>query len=234
VYPVARINQVVGWTFAVLYMPLAGRFFSRGDPEGMRQAYWHSAAWLCVLTLPIFLLTGPFADPLTTTAFGNQYRGAGTVLAILSTGFYLNMSLGFNTLTLQTFGHLRFTVVVDIISIVVFSAIALMLVPDHGALGAAIAAAVSLVALNLGGQIGIWRMGLGGFDATYVSVYVVVLAAVGVCWLTELALEPTLPFAVLVAAAASFAVLWATRRRLDLMATFPEVSRIPLMRTLFR
>ena len=233
-YTVARMNQVVGFTFAVLYMPLAARTFARGDVPGMRHAYWRSSAWLTVLTLPMFLLTGPFAGSLTSTLFGDEYRDAAPVLALLASGYYLNMSLGFNTLTLQTFGRLKFTVAVDVCSIAVFWVLALAIIPPHGARGAAGAAAIALAVLNLGSQIGVWRMGLSFFDRTYASVYLSVGAAIGACWALAWATDPPLPVAVVVVGAVSLIVLWIARQRLEVITTFPEIARIPILRSMFR
>jgi O-antigen/teichoic acid export membrane protein len=233
-FPVARINHVVGWTFVVLYMPLAARTFARGDVPGMRHAYWRSAAWLTVLTLPLFLLTGPFAGSLTSTLFGDEYRDAAPILALLASGFYLNMSLGFNTLTLQTFGRLKFTFAVDVGTMAAFWIIALWTIPTHGARGAAAATAISLVVLNLGAQVGVWRMGLTFFDRTYASVYISVAAAIGACWAVGSAIDPPLPIAVVVVAVVSLVVLWGARHRLDVIGTFPELARIPILKSMFR
>lgn len=227
VFPLARMNQVIGWTFAVLYMPLAARFFARGDVAGMRGAYWRSAAWLSVLTLPVFLLTAVFAKPLVNTMFGAEYDSAAPVLSILSAGYYLNMSLGFNTVTLQTFGRLRLTIVVDVVAIAVFLVVASVLIPDHGAIGAAIAATTSLLTLNVGGQIGVWLMGLGALDPAVIPVYAATWLATGVCILVAVTIQPPLIFAVVLVGAVSLMVLYVSRHRLDVMGTFPAFDRIP-------
>lgn len=234
VFPIARMNQVIGWTFAVLYMPLAGRFFARGDRVAMRDAYWRSAAWLAVLTLPVFLLTAVFASPLVDTMFGNEYADSAPVLAILAAGYYLNMSLGFNTLTLQTFGHLRFTIVVDILAVAAFFVVALLSIDAHGAIGAAAAATTSLVVLNVGGQIGVWRMGLGAFERTVLPVYVATISATAFCVLLAWAFDPPLILAVIIVGLVSCAVVFVSRRQLDVVGTFPQIQRIPALDRILR
>ena len=120
VFPIARMNSIISWTFAVLYVPLASRFFARSDVPGMARAYWRSAAWLTVLTLPLFLLTGVFAGTLTETMLGSEYADTAPILTVLAVAYYFHASLGFNTYTLQTFGHLRLTVAIDLASLVLF------------------------------------------------------------------------------------------------------------------
>ena len=38
--------------------------FARGDQDGMRGLYWQTAIWMAVFSLPVFLLTGPLAEPV--------------------------------------------------------------------------------------------------------------------------------------------------------------------------
>jgi len=234
VFPIARMNQVIGWTFAVLYMPLAGRFFARGDRVAMRDAYWRSAAWLAVLTLPVFLLTAVFSGPLVETMFGSDYADSAPVLAILAVGYYLNMSLGFNTLTLQTFGHLRYTIVVDILAVATFFIVALLSIDAHGAIGAAAAATASLIVLNVGGQVGVWRMGLGAFEPAVLPVYLATFSATAMCVLLSWAIDPPLIIAVVIVGFASLGVLYTSRKQLDIIGTFPQVARVPALERILR
>lgn len=234
VFPLARMNQVVGWTFAVLFMPLAARFFARDDRVGMADAYWRTAAWLTVLTLPIFLVTSVFADPVVPTLFGDEYRDGATVLAVLSTAYYANQTLGFNTATLQTFGHLRWTIAVDVIAFATFLVAALLLTPPFGALGAAIAGAISLTVLNLGAQVRLGHLGIPLLEARFARVWMTMAVAVGACFAIAQVLEPGFVVSILITGVASLLVLLITRRELDVLTTFPALARVPIAERVFR
>jgi len=218
----------------VLYMPLAARFFARADLRGMRDAYWRSASWLAVLTLPVFLLTAVFSRPLVETMFGAEYSDSAPVLAVLAAGYYFNMSLGFNTLTLQTFGHLRYTIAVDIVAIASFFGVALLLVGDHGALGAAVAATVSLIVLNIGGQLGVWRMGLGALERAVLPVYLTTLSATAACVFIAWAFDPSLIVALAVVGVVATSVLYISRRHLDVLGTFPQLENVAILKRIFQ
>jgi len=56
----ARLNTAVLAAFVPLFLPLSARLFERADIDGLRRAYWHTGAFVAVLTFPIFVLTGPW------------------------------------------------------------------------------------------------------------------------------------------------------------------------------
>ncbi len=233
VFPLARMNQVVGWTFAVLFMPLAARHFARKDVAAMSDAYWRSASWLTVLTLPIALVTTAFADPVVPDLFGEEYRQAIPVLVVLSSAYYLNQTFGFNTLTLQTFGHLRWTVGVDIVAIVIYVIAAMLLARRFEAVGVAVAGAIALTVLNVGAQVRLSALGMARVDRQFLWVWVAALLGLGVGWLVSVAIEPGLIAAIGVSGVISLAVIVVNRRRLDVLETFPFIARVrPLARIL--
>lgn len=230
VYPAARLNQLVLWTFAVLFMPLAARLHARNDRPGMRDAYWHSALWVAVATFPIFALTGPFAQSTAVTLFGEQYRESGQVLAILAVGYYCNAALGFNALMLQTVGRLRWLVKVNVAVALLNVGLAFALVPRWGAVGVATANAATLIAQNVLNQVDLHRsVGVGVLDRRGLPVFgMIAVAAAGLALFQRL-MAPHFVAAVAVAAATSFVLLVLNRRRLHLAQTFPEVGRLPVI-----
>jgi O-antigen/teichoic acid export membrane protein len=230
VLPAARLNQIVIFTFTMLFTPMAARFYARGDVAGMREAYWQSAMWLAVFSFPVFALTGPFADPLTVTLFGERYASSAPYLAVLATGYFVNAALGFNALSLQAFGHLGWVTKVNVVVATLHVALALVLVPRHGAMGAAVAIAVTLVIQNLLNQAGLARVGIGVLNRQALPVYGVIVMAGAVLCVIERALSPPLAVAVVLAAAMSLGVLVANRRRLRAAEVFPELQKVPVLR----
>lgn len=234
VYPAARLNQLVSFTFILLFVPLATRMFARGDRDGMRDAYWQTAVWLAVLSFPIFVVTGPLAEPTTVALFGERYRESSIVLALLSIGFYFNVALGYNAMTLQTYGKIRYVVTVNVIAGVLNVVLSLALIPSYGALGVAVANAVTLICQNTLNQIGLARgVGLPLFDRRYVRTYLIILGVTVAVGVIQLAVSPPLVISVALAVGASFLVLAANRRVLEIGSTFPELLRVPLLRRVF-
>jgi O-antigen/teichoic acid export membrane protein len=234
VYPTARLNQLVFWTFILLFVPLATRMFSRGDREGMRNAYWQTAVWLAVLSFPVLILTVPLAEPTTVTLFGERYRESAVVLALLSLGFYVNVALGYNAVTLQTYGKVRYVVGVNVVAGLANVILSLALIPPYGAVGVAVANAVTLIVQNALNQAGLARrVGVPPFDPRYARTYLLIGGMTLTVGAIQLGLSPPLAVSVALAVAASVVVFVANRRVLEIGSTFPELLRVPLLRRLF-
>jgi O-antigen/teichoic acid export membrane protein len=232
VQPVAALNAMVMLSFAILYTPAAGRLWARGDREGMRDLYWQSASWLAVLTFPVFTLTFALAGPLTVQLFGARYADSAIYLALLALGTYANAALGFNGLTVQTLGKIRYVVVINSCTTAFALAANVALAPRFGALGAAVAVLATLVLHNLLKQAGLRGTGVGVFDLRYLRTYVTVLGGAAAVGLIQQLAHPPLPVGVAVAAIVSLLVVGLNRRALRLAGTFPELARVPLVRRL--
>jgi O-antigen/teichoic acid export membrane protein len=229
ILPAATLNQAIFTAFTLLFTPVAARLFARGDQAGINNLYWRTAVWVAVFTFPIFLLTFSLAEPITVLLFEERYRGSAVYLAILSLGQYFNAALGFNGLTLKVIGRVRYVVVLNIAAGIVNIVLNVLLIPRYGALGAASATGLTLVAHNLFKQYGLRMAGIEIFVWRYVRVYVSIVVAAAIVLALQVWLRPTIPAVLLIATAASLAVFAVNRRLLDVTDTFPELSRVPFL-----
>jgi O-antigen/teichoic acid export membrane protein len=234
-FPAARLNQFVYTAFATLYLPMATRYFARGQLDRLRADHWQTAMLLAVFTFPVCAMTLPFAPVTTTALLGDRYAEAAGVMAVLSAGYYLSTCFGFNVLALQVAGRVRYLLGVNVVVALVNLGLSLLLVQELGALGVAAANGVMLVLQNLLYQ---WAV-RGELRTTFVDRasrrgYAGILVALAGLALVQLLLDPSLLQALVLAAATSLAVLRANRFLLRLDQTFPEVARIPLIHRLVR
>jgi O-antigen/teichoic acid export membrane protein len=232
VQPVAALNAMVMLSFAILFTPAAGRLWARGDREGMRDLYWQTASWLAVLTFPVFVVTTALAEPLTVQLFGARYADSATYLALLALGTYANAALGFNGLTIQMLGRIRYVVVINCSTAAFALAANLVLAPRFGAIGAAVAVLATLVLHNLLKQAGLGGTGVGIFDPRYLRTYLTILSGTVAVALVQQLVHPPLPVGLAVAATVSLLVVGLNRRALRLAGTFPELARLPVVRRL--
>jgi len=231
ILPPAQLNLLVFSSFTLLFTPVAARLFARGDTNGIGHLYWHTSAWIAVLTFPIFALTFSLSEPLTETLFGERYGGSATYLTLLSAAYYFNAALGFNGLTLKVFGKVRVIVVISVIAAVVNLALNFALVPRYGPLGAAIATSSTLVAHNLLKQWGLRQgTGIAFFERQHARVYFTVALSAGVLLVLHELLDPSIWVAVPLAAVASLVVVLMSRNLLRAGETFPELARFRLIR----
>lgn len=233
IQPVAQLNQLVLFSFTLLFTPLAARFFARDDRRSLGDLYWQTAAWVAVMSFPVFAVTFALADPVTTTVYGERYEGSAIYLTLLAFGYYVQAAFGFNGTTIMVFGKIKLMIAVNVLAVVVNVALNVILIPLYGALGAAIATASTLVAHNLFKQAAL-RLGTGiaFFERSYLRIYVTIaLGMIGLALVP--ALTDSLALLLPLTAAAVAAVVALNRDLLRIADVFPELERIPLARRLF-
>jgi O-antigen/teichoic acid export membrane protein len=231
--PLANLNQVVMRNFTLLYTPAASRLFARGDYASINELYWRTAVWMAILTLPIFAVTFATAHSMTLLLYGTRYEEAGTVLALLSLGEYVNAALGFNGLTLRVLNKVRYVVTINFLAAIVALVANLLLVPRFGVIGAAVATSVTMILHNIFKQAGLrLAAGISLFDARYSGLYTSIALCAGLLVLTQW-LMPGRPIVVVsLACAVSFVTLMYSRRLLMVSEMFPEILRVPILRAI--
>jgi O-antigen/teichoic acid export membrane protein len=233
VLPIARLNEVVTESFRLLFTPAAARFFARDDRASMEELYWQTAAWVALLSFPLFAVTFFLAEPLSVFLFGQPYAGAGKVLAILSLGYFFHAAMGFNTLTLRVFGSVRSIVSIDLLTASVSLMLTAVVVPLYGAVGAALAMGGTLVIQNVLYQWVLARVtGISALPVGYRRAYSSVLMTVLGLQVIEVFLDVPLMTGLVLSAIASTLVFWLNRDLLDVRRTFPEILRVPFVRQL--
>jgi O-antigen/teichoic acid export membrane protein len=233
VQPAAHLNVLVMTSFTLLFTPLASRLFARGDRAGVNELYWRTAIWIAVCSFPMFAATFAVAGPITIGMFGARYEGSGTILALLALGYYCNAALGFNGLTLRVYGLVRYVVVISVVAAVLNVLLNLVLIPSHGAVGAAIATAGTMIGHNILKQAGLRRgTGISVFDRRHGRVYVVIIAATALLLVAQRTLSPGPLLAIALVTVVSAAVVVLTRRSLRVGDMFPELLQVPILRRL--
>ena len=231
VQPAAGLNTLVISSFTVLFTPMAARLYARRDREGVRELYWQTAIWMAVMSFPLFALTFSLAQALTLLLYGHRYEDSWVYMALLSFGYYFNTALGFNGLTLRIFGVIRYIVVINVIAATTNVVLNLFLIPQFGALGAAVGTTLTLVIHNLLKQAGL-RLGTGIsiFEWAHFRVYLVIAVATIALLAVNLSARPPTIVQLALAGLASVVVLALNRHSLHMAETFPELRRLPFSR----
>lgn len=230
ILPAATLNQVIISSFVVLFTPMAARLFARDDRYGIEDLYWRTAVFLAVLTFPIFALTFGSAEPVTRLLYGARYGTSGLYLAILAVGNYAQAMTGFNGQTLMVFGKIRYIITTNAVVVVTSLALNFLLIPRYGALGAAIATTGSLVLHNIVKQLGL-HGSMSVFPRRYAPIYASIALGAGALLVFRLVASGTTVGLLGGAAVVSAVVVVVNRRALQLGRTFPELLRIPIVRS---
>jgi O-antigen/teichoic acid export membrane protein/thymidylate kinase len=231
--PLALLNQTVMRTFTLLFTSSASKLFAKGDFESINDLYWQTAVWLAILTFPIFALTCSAAGALTQLLFGAQYAAAGPILAVLAFGQYVNVALGFNGLTLRVLNRSGYLTAISCGAALVTTVLVWWAAPRYGAWGVAVATSVAMVIHNGLKQLGLRLVtGISLFDRRYAGFYLGLSACAAVLLVTDWMLRDQ-PVAILtIACAASISMVLLSKRVLKIADVFPEIHRVPILRTL--
>jgi O-antigen/teichoic acid export membrane protein len=152
-WPLARAVGVIVSSFGFLFLPLMSRLDAGGQYEEINRMYKLTSKWVFVVTFPALLTLVAFADDLLLV-FGPGYTPGAAALAILALGSFTSASFGRCQDALSAFGYTRYIFGVNAIAGVLNVLLNAVLitgygaVPDLGITGAALATAISTVALN--------------------------------------------------------------------------------------
>lgn len=235
VLPLARLNEVVLVSFSFLFVPLASRRYARRDSDKIAELYWQSTTWVAALSFPLFLASFCFSEPLTSLLFGDRYESSAMVLKYLAVGFFVFTLFGFANRVLSVYGKLRHLVAGDVIAILVAVFLYWLLVPSHGALGAAIGASVAMIVHALVNQALLYQVaGVRFFRARYTTLY----ALIGIISFVLYQLQSA--YSIGLAAGAPIVLftwllfLVLNRRLLDVGNTFPGLRRLLMFKVNLR
>jgi O-antigen/teichoic acid export membrane protein len=235
IQPFAALNLVVMYSFGTLFVPTAARLWARGDHSGLRTLYWQSASWVAVLSFPVFCVTTALAHPLTVTSIGDRYAGSATYLAALSVGYYVNAALGFNGLTVQMLGRIRYIVWANLAVLVYMVAVNGLLIPRWGAAGAVAAVLTTLLLHNVAKQAGLgFGAPIGAVDRRHGIVLAQIAVATVACNILTAVLDPPLAVGLLLVGVASVLLFRIAAPSLKVGETVPELARMPLVRRVLR
>ena len=231
IIPAVTLNKIVYSTFVTLYLPMASRLFARGDHRALLDDYWRTAAFLAVMSFPVFAMTGPFALATTVTLFGERYESSAVLLSVMAIGYYLNSALGFNLVTLQAYGRVKVLFAINVFCAVGNLVLVLVLVPDLGAMGVAVATSVTLLAQNALNQWALRRAtGSPWVDRRYWRTYGSLAAATVVLVAVQLWFQPGAVAAVVWTGLVGLLLVVVNRSALQLAESFPELLRVPGVR----
>ena len=142
------VNTVIAPKFAELH--------SKGEIETLGRLARRFALLITLAASPLFLLL-IFAGDWVMGMFGPEFVRGGTALAILAVGQAVNTMTGSVVYLLNMTGHEPDSRNAAILSMLLMVACAVLLIPDHGIIGAAVASALAVVSTNVYASVQVYR-----------------------------------------------------------------------------
>jgi len=183
-WPLAQYLSLTLTAMAFIYVPIISRLHAKGSAREIEVSYQLSTKWLFLVSFPLFLVLLSYARPLLGALFGSGYADAAIALQILSVGFLVHTSLGANGLTLLAIGKSRALLGGSLAGAMLSLVCNIILVPRFGLEGAAVAAVLSFLGVNLVNSAALYHFSrIHPFTSDYVKALLVTavsLAAYGV------------------------------------------------------
>jgi O-antigen/teichoic acid export membrane protein len=213
------VGQLGSQAVSLVVQPTLAELLAIKDIAATRTLYQLSTAWLISLTWPLYLLSAVLA-PQLVTVFGRGYETGADAIVVLALAMLVATGCGMVDMLLTMAGKTSWNLGNVLLALAVNVGLDLLLIPEYGVMGAAVAWAVAIALNNLlplaqvGGLLRIHPLGRAGLT--------VMAAAVGCFGLLPLAARlvtdsgPVLAAAVAAGAAGYLAVLLRARRQLQL------------------
>jgi len=147
--PLGRFISAALASMVFIYMPIASVLYVRNKIYEMKRSYAILTKWVCTATLPLVMIFVFFPNVVINFLFGRNYISAGTVLQILSIGFFINNLMGPNGATLTAIGKTKFLMYTTFAAACINVLLNILLIPRYGINGAAAATVIALVSVNI-------------------------------------------------------------------------------------
>lgn len=149
VYPLANLLITAMSAFGFIFLPIISGLHSEGNYDGLNRMYQVVTKWVFVVTLPVFLVMFTFPSQLISLTYGAKYAYGSHILSILVIGFFIHTIAGMNSQVTSSIGRPKLLMYVNGIAAVMNTILNVLLIPEYGPTGAAIATSVAYILLNV-------------------------------------------------------------------------------------
>ena len=150
------VGQFVNQAVSAPVQPRLSALLAAGDRSGARTLYRVSTTWLVLLSWPMFGAAIALA-PTYLAAFGRGYSNAVAVVVILSVSMLVASACGLVDSVVIMAGRTSWNLATTLLALAVNVIIDLLLIPDHGILGAAIGWCAGILVSNVVPVLLAWR-----------------------------------------------------------------------------
>lgn len=163
-----------------IFTPTIADLHTRGEHALLARLFQSLTKWVVGLTLPLAAVIIMFAQPLMRI-FGHDFAAGWPILVIGTVGQLVNCGVGSVGYLLLMSGHEKQVIRVQVLMAVLMIALCLFLVPLEGIIGAAIAAAVANIGMNVLNLLQVRRsLRISPYNRGYLRLILPMVVMVGV------------------------------------------------------
>jgi len=135
--------------------PIFAELHSQKEYGQLKLVYQSVTRWAVAFNLPFFLAMIFFAEPLLSI-FGKEFQAGATSLVIFAIGSLLNAATGQCGSMINMIGRSKVSAINSLVYLITTIAIDFLLIPRWGVEGAALAASLTLILINLLGMVEVY------------------------------------------------------------------------------
>jgi O-antigen/teichoic acid export membrane protein len=139
----------------IAFVPVFSGLYAKGLINDMKKNYLILTKWICLSTLPIFIIFFLFPELIISAIVGPNYLPSANVLRILSLAFITGNFAGPCGATLLVLGKPRFIMFTTIFTAILNVVLNAILIPSYSFIGAAYASGTAFISTNV---IKTWKM----------------------------------------------------------------------------
>jgi len=160
-----------------LFSPIISGLHTLGDRAMLKRLFQALTKWIVALTLPLAIVIMVFAR-IVMRIFGPDFEPGWPILIVGTIGQLVNCGVGSVGLLLLMSGHEKRLIRVQIYMAFVMLALSILLVPALGAVGAAVAAALTNIGMNLWNLLEVRRaLAIHPYNRSYLKLFPATAAA---------------------------------------------------------
>lgn len=169
--------------FDSIFSPMVADLHARGENQRLVELYHVCAKWRVYVCAPVFLIVLFAPAELVEALYGRAYVNAAIPLMILSAGQLFAVIAGTGKEMLTMTGRQKTIVAILLVTLMLDLVLNLLFVPRFGLLGAASAAAVSVIVFNISTATAVTKhVSISLFDMRYAKSLGAAAAACGVLY----------------------------------------------------
>lgn len=156
----ARVNgvsHVLYRSVIVAVKPSLATLYDQGETLRLRRLYSATTRWTLTVNLPFFLVMVLYPKEILSV-FGGSFVGGATALVVLAFGELAVAATGTCGSMIDMAGHTRVKVVNSVVWIALVVGSSVLLIPEWGVLGAAMATAISTGLINVIRTLEVWLL----------------------------------------------------------------------------
>tara|TARA_B100000427_G_scaffold142558_1_gene118734 strand:- start:333 stop:1859 length:1527 start_codon:yes stop_codon:yes gene_type:complete len=151
-HPVERtagLIRMILFAFASIFAPLFSQYYHEKNETKMLEVLQLSTKWILLTSLPLFIFLILFSDTMLML-FDFEYKNKDLfALPILTIGIMIQAIFGLGSSSLTMSGFQKYNFINTLVALFTNILLNIILIPDHGIAGAALATTISLLLISL-------------------------------------------------------------------------------------